>query len=61
MMNVKEIRTKNKGVKIGDTIVVDTQPVALVKNGKKMDTLTLDEFASQLYGRKVTCKIEEAV
>lgn len=59
MMKVNEIRTRSKGVKVADKIVVDEKPMALVKNGKRADVMSLDEFASQLYGRRVRCNVEE--
>lgn len=59
MMKVNEIRTRSKGVKVADKIVVDEKPMALVKNGKRVDVMSLDEFASQLYGCRVRCNVEE--
>lgn len=54
----REIRTLRAGAKVGETIYVNRQPLALIKQGKKIDTLSLDEFASQLYGRAVTCEVK---
>ena len=54
---LREIRTVNAGAKVGDAVFVGNKPMALIKQGKKVDTISLDEFASQLYGRKVKCVI----
>jgi len=53
----REIRTKNVGAKVGEAVVINKEPIALIKQGKKIDTISLDEFASQLYGREVRCKV----
>ena len=53
----REIRTNSAKVKIGETIYVNRELRALVKQGKKTDTITLDEFASQLYGKSVRCEV----
>ncbi len=53
----REIRTKRQGAKVGTCVMIGQEPVALVKQGKKIDTITLDEFASELYGKKVTCEV----
>lgn len=59
ILNVqREIRTVNVGAKIGETIYVNHEPRALIKQGKKVDTITLDEFASQLYGKAVRCEVK---
>ena len=39
---------------------VGNKPVAVVKQGNKVDTLSVDEFASALYGKAVICTIKEA-
>lgn len=54
---IREIRTVNTRVKLGETIYVSGTPIVLIKQGKKIDTISLDEFASQLYGRKVRCEV----
>lgn len=54
----REIRTVNLGAKVGEAIYVNQEPRALIKQGKKIDTITLDEFASQLYGKAVRCEVK---
>lgn len=53
----REIRTKNAGLKIGEVTLVDNQLGAIVKQGKKKDIITINEFASQIYGMEVRCEI----
>jgi len=53
----KEIRTVNARVKIGEVIIVNHQPMVVIKQGKKIDTISLNELASQLYGKEVVCKV----
>ena len=58
ILNVqREIRTANVGAKVGETVYVNQEPRALIKQGKKVDTISLDEFASQLYGKPVRCQV----
>ena len=59
MRQVKEneIRTPRQGAMVGTKAMVGDKPVAVVKQGKKIDTLTLDEFATALYGQDVKCVI----
>lgn len=53
----REIRTINTHAKVGEANYVGGKPLALIKQGKKVDTISLDEFASQLYRRKVRCEV----
>lgn len=41
-----EIRTPRQGAMVGTIGRVGNQPVAVVKQGNKVDTLSVDEFAS---------------
>ena len=43
-----EIRTPRSGAKVGVRAVVGQEPVALVKQGDKFDTLSVQEFATAL-------------
>ena len=52
-----EIRTPRQGAMVGTKAMVGDKPVAVVKQGKKVDILTLDEFASALYGQEVRCVV----
>jgi len=52
-----EIRTPRQGAMVGTKAIVGDKPVAVVKQGKKVDILTLDEFASALYGQEVKCVV----
>lgn len=40
---------------IGTIGKIGEEPVAVIKQGKRVDTLSLDEFASALYGQRVKC------
>ncbi|MGN8807424.1 MULTISPECIES: hypothetical protein [unclassified Blautia] len=55
-----EIRTPRQGAMVGTIGRVGNKPVAVVKQGNKVDTLSVDEFASALYGKAVICTIKEA-
>lgn len=50
-----EIRTPRQGAMIGTIGKIGEEPVAVIKQGKRVDTLSLDEFASALYGQRVKC------
>lgn len=52
-----EIRTPRRGAKVGIRAVVGQEPVALVKQGDKFDTLSVQEFAAALYGEGTTCVV----
>ena len=43
--------------KVGVRAVVGQEPVALVKQGDKFDTLSVQEFATALYGEGTTCVV----
>ena len=53
-----DIRTERLKAKVGEVIYIENKPHAVIKQGKKIDWISLDEFASQLYGRKVICEIK---
>lgn len=53
-----EIRTPRLGAMVGTIGRVGDKPVAIVKQGRKVDTLSVDEFASALYGKSVICTIK---
>lgn len=59
MKNVKcdEVRTPRQGAKVGTIGELNGEPVAIIKQGKKVDLLTISEFASALYKQPVTCTI----
>ena len=52
-----EIRTPRRGAKVGVRAVVGQEPVALVKQGDKVDTLSIQEFVTALYGEGTTCVV----
>lgn len=52
-----EIRTPRSGAKVGVRVVVGQEPVALVKQRDKFDTLSVQEFATALYGEGTTCVV----
>lgn len=52
-----EIRTPRNGAKIGERVIRGAEPVALVKQGEKRDTLSLEEFAEALYGPGTQCMV----
>lgn len=52
-----EIRTPRQGAMVGTIGKIGEEPVAVVKQGKRVDTLSLEEFASALYGHKVKCVV----
>ena len=54
----RDIRTAKLRAKVGEIIYIDNKPYALIKQGKKVDYISLDEIASQLYGREVICKVK---
>ena len=54
----KDIRTAKLRAKVGEITYIDNKPYALIKQGKKIDYISLDEIASQLYGREVTCEVK---
>jgi len=43
-----EIRTRCNDVKVGDKVKRGQDTVLLVKNGKKMDTISINELAEEL-------------
>lgn len=43
-----EIRTRCNDVKVGDKVKRGHDTVLLVKNGKKMDTISINELAEEL-------------
>ena len=54
----RDIRTAKLRAKVGEIIYIDNKPYALIKQGKKVDYISLDEIASQLYGRAVICEVK---
>ena len=54
----KDIRTAKLRAKVGEITYIDNKPYALIKQGKKIDYISLDEIASQLYGREVICEVK---
>ena len=52
-----DIRTPRTGAKVGVKAYLNSEPVALVKQGKKMDTMSLQEFAEALYGEGTQCVV----
>jgi hypothetical protein len=50
-----EIRTVRYGLKVGERVMKDGEPVALVKQGERYDSFTLEEFAGALYGPGTRC------
>ena len=54
-MKENEIRTPRNGAKIGERVMRGAQPVALVKQGDRKDTISLEEFAEALYGPGTQC------
>ena len=52
-----DIRTPRAGAKVGVKAYLNSEPVALVKQGKKMDTMSLQEFAEALYGAGTQCVV----
>lgn len=54
-----DLRTPRHGAKFGERIWRGGKPVALVKQGNKLDTLSVEEFAAALYGPGVRCTITE--
>jgi hypothetical protein len=55
--NSNALLTKEKQVKFGEKVLKGNEPAALVGPSKNKDTLTLNEFAEQLYGPGVQCVI----
>ena len=53
-----KIYTDNKKILVAEVDHVDQKPVAKIKHGKSFDIITLDSFASQLYGMEVQCIIK---
>ena len=53
-----EIRTTALRIKIAEVIFINGIPCALIKHSRKIDIITLNEFASQLYGKEVICEIK---
>lgn len=53
-----DIRTERLKAKVGEVAYIGNKPCAIIKQGKKIDWISLDEIASQLYGRKVICEIK---
>lgn len=57
-----EIRTPRTGAMIGKRGTVGNTPVAVIKQGKKIDTMSAEEFVKALYGDGASCIImQEAV
>ena len=54
----RDIRTAKLRAKVGEITYIDNKPYAAIKQGKKVDYISLDEIASQLYGREVTCEVK---
>lgn len=52
-----EIRTPRYGAKVGERVILEGEPVALVKQGERRDTLSLKEFAVALYGPGTQCVV----
>lgn len=52
-----DIRTAKLKAKVGEITYVGDKPYAVIKQGKKVDYISLDEIASQLYGREVVCEV----
>ena len=52
-----EIRTPRNRVKIGEKVLRGGEPVALIRQGGKEDTISLEEFAEGLYGKGVQCMV----
>ena len=50
-----EIRTPRKGAKVGVRAILGTEIVAVVKQGDKVDTMSVQEFAAALYGEGTVC------
>lgn len=55
--NSNDIKTPVYGAKVGERILRGTEPVALVKQGNIMDTMSVGEFAEALYGPGTQCLI----
>lgn len=55
--NTEDIRTPRNNVKIGEKVMRGMEPVALIKQGEKKDTISLEEFAAALYGPGTQCMI----
>jgi len=53
----REIRTASENLMVGEAVTYNNQPAAKVKHGKKTDIITLNEFASQIYGIEVRCEV----
>ena len=52
-----EIRTPRRSAKVGERVMLGPEPVALVKQGKRLDTLSVEEFAAALYGPGTRCVV----
>ena len=52
-----EIRTPRSSVKIGERVMHGDRPVALIRQGGKADTISLEEFAEMLYGKGIQCMV----
>ena len=50
-----DVLTPRAGAKVGERLRRNTELVALVKQGDKMDTLSVPEFAEALYGPGTQC------
>ena len=55
--NRNDIRTPRCGAKVGERVMKGQEPVALVKQGERKDTLSLEEFAVALYGPGTQCVV----
>ena len=52
-----EIRTPRHGARVGDRVLLGSEPVALVKQGNIKDTISLQEMAEALYGQGARCVV----
>lgn len=53
MRDTEKLESRRKKARYGDRAVIAGIPVAVVKSGKKIDYVTAEEFAEDLYGRAV--------
>ena len=55
--NSNEIRSPRNGAKLGDKVMLGKEPVVLIKQGGKKDTMSVPEIVEELYGRGTKCII----
>ena len=55
--NSNEIRSPRNGAKLGDKVMLGKEPVVLIKQGGKKDTMSIPEIVEELYGRGTKCII----